>query len=467
MHRLLSFLIVLCASCSLLCGQGSWVILEGIEITGNDKTRPEVITRELPFRVGDTLLLSELPDLIQEGKQQVMNTSLFNSAIISYQEWDGKSQSIRLSIEVVEGWYIFPLPIFELADRNFNVWWTEQNRSLQRVNFGMEFSHLNFSGWRDRIKLKIKYGYTRTYSISYSLPYINKAQTLGMRFNFGLRRNREINYATFGNKQEFFRDEDNFVYQRLGVGLGLSFRPKQYAQHNLYLGFRRNRIDTVISNELNPEFFLDGRQQQRYFDLAYEYSYDKRDVRAYAWSGYNYGGVLEKDGLGFFDDRSGLTAFAWYQKFFPIGKKFNFSAEVRGKYSFIRKRQPFNDYRALGFGAYTLPGYEFYVVDGQDMIMFKPSFRFRFLDSKITFGKIMPLEAFRQMPVRLHLGLIGGVGYVSDPFTAENNLMANRQLWSAGISFDIVLYYDKVFQIQYSMNHLKERGIYLHFDTNL
>ena len=42
-----------------------------------------------------------------------------------------KSRLAMLGMDVLlENWYIFPIPKFELADRNFNVWWKEQKIRL-------------------------------------------------------------------------------------------------------------------------------------------------------------------------------------------------------------------------------------------------------------------------------------------------------------------------------------------------
>ena len=53
--------------------------------------------------------------------------------------------------------------------------------------------------------------------------------------------------------------------------------------------------------------------------------------------------------------------------------------------------------------------------------------------------------------------------YVNDPQYGEINPFGNRWLWGGGLGLDLVLHYDKVIQIQYSINHLKEKGLFLHF----
>jgi hypothetical protein len=42
-----------------------------------------------------------------------------------------------LLVDVNERWYTFPVPIFELSDRNFNEWWQNYNHDFRRVNYGL------------------------------------------------------------------------------------------------------------------------------------------------------------------------------------------------------------------------------------------------------------------------------------------------------------------------------------------
>ena len=49
---------------------------------------------------------------------------------------------VDVMVDVKERWYIFPLPIFELADRNFNEWW--KTRDFSRTNYGLSVVQNNF-----------------------------------------------------------------------------------------------------------------------------------------------------------------------------------------------------------------------------------------------------------------------------------------------------------------------------------
>jgi outer membrane protein assembly factor BamA len=451
-----------------VCAQGDLVFIEQITMEGNQRTRDEIVLRELKFRVGDTIPVSRLDRILEESEQLVMNTGLFNSANITIKNWRGADNHVHFHLILAETWYIYPVPVFELADRNFNVWWVEQNHSLQRINFGIEFTHLNFSGQKDRLKLTAKYGYTRSYSMNYTLPFINKSQTLGIDANVSFARNREINYASIDNKQSFYKDEENkFMYQRFQASLALTYRPGFHLFHDLELGFRQNWIDEIIARELNPDFFLDGRKLQRALSMTYRFAYDRRDVQAYPLDGSFFTAELQKVGLGVYGDQDALNLEAQYNYYHPLSEKWSTGLRLGGKVSFIRKRQPFNDYRALGYNQSNLYGYEYYIVNGMDMGLGRAFLRFRMLQKNWEFGKIVPIPAFRKMPIKIYLSFNQGAGYINDPYTGEQNPFANRLLWGGGLGLDIVLYYDKVLKIQYSYNHLWEKGIFLHFSANI
>jgi len=419
-------------------------------------------------RPGDTLTVDELSKLVEESRLLLLNTGLFTKVNIYYKDWEAKTGKVHIRVEVDEAWYIYPVPVFDLADRNFNVWWVEQKRSLQRVNYGLDFSHLNFSGNNDPLKAKIQFGYTRKYNLRYTLPFINRRKTLGIYFSSEFAQNRELNYATSGNKQAFWRHEDRFVYTRFGTKLGLTYRPGARTFHYTELGFAQNRLDPYVADTLNPDFFLAGRSLQRYFSLQYEFTRDFRDFRAYPLKGHYLRVRLQKDGLGIFSDRNALTLTARYDRYFPLGSQLSLALLSDSKLSLIRNRQPYNDNRALGFGQMYLPGYEYYIADGLDMALVRSILRFRFLDKELRFGKWVPLPAYRNVPLKAYFALNSGWAIINDPFSSRiGNPLNNRPLWSGGLGLHFVFFYDKVLLIEYSVNHLLEKGLFLHLNMNI
>jgi outer membrane protein assembly factor BamA len=133
--------------------------IDSILYTGNKKTQNYIIRRELDFKAGDTIASTTLTGMFLQNRSRILNTGLFKEVALNIKSWDTESNHISIEIKVQEAWYIYPIPIFELADRNFNVWWDEFNGSLSRVNYGIRFTHNNLTGQQDALKLTAQFGY--------------------------------------------------------------------------------------------------------------------------------------------------------------------------------------------------------------------------------------------------------------------------------------------------------------------
>lgn len=450
----------------LAVGQADSVFVDDVILIGHKRTRPRVIFREMTFGKGDRIAIAEFPEAVERSYNNLMNTGLFVGAEMTYDTARLGTGHVTVRVNMRETWYIYPVPVFELADRNFNVWWNEQDRDLNRVNIGGKLNYYNFTGRRDRLKLGYTTGYTRSMEAGYRFPYLNRAGSLGMSVNFGYARRREQNYLTRDNRQEFYLDEDNFVYERSGFSLQTTYRRRIYLAHSLWFGWQQEEIADTIATVLNPEFFGGGRKKQRFFRLAYEMVNDRRDVRNYPWKGRYVRGGVAKDGLGIYGQRDGLYVYGDYRHFQPIGKKYSLNASVAVKYSLIRTRQPFLENRAIGFGNNGLVGYQFYVVDGLDMAIWRLGMRRELFRKKIDFGPRLPLKAFRYLPIRVLLSAQFNQGFANAPFVDDSNELNNNLLTGFGAGVDVVLYYDMVGGVQYNRNHLGEDGVFLNISTS-
>jgi len=177
--------------------------------------------------------------------------------------------------------------------------------------------------------------------------------------------------------------------------------------------------------------------------------------------------VIEKEGIGIFNERNGMYASVQYTQYLPIVRRLNLELIGKGRTALIREFQPYNNYWAMGYGDDFLRGFEFYVVDGLDYAYLKSSFRLNLLDLQVNWGRYMFIPQFRVMPFQVYFTVNNDVAYVNDPQTAEINPLGNRWLWGGGFGLDFLFYNDKVIQIQYSFNDLGENGLFLHFEFNL
>ena len=255
--------------------------ISAIEITGNKKTRDYIVKRELPYRVGDLLSKDSLIILNTIAQQQLFNTALFLEANVNSELVD--SSSVKIKIELKERWYLFPLPYFRWVDRNFNQWWTEQKRSLERVNYGINFRQANVTGNNDKLTIGYITGYTHQMTLRYQLPFIDKQLKYGMGLGWAQFNQKEINYTTVDNKQVFLRTEDN-TRKGYRANVNLTYRPNLFERHALQVGIGNESIsDSAFA--IAPNFLPNHKKSFSYIDLNWSYSKVRFDYNAYPTKG--------------------------------------------------------------------------------------------------------------------------------------------------------------------------------------
>jgi hypothetical protein len=114
---------------------GKLLHVNRIFVIGNKITRDQIILRELTLKPNDIVFSEDLVSILETDKKKVYNTRLFNTVDIKSLELD--SSAVDLLINVTERWYTFPVPIFELSDRNFNEWWQNYDHDFSRINYGL------------------------------------------------------------------------------------------------------------------------------------------------------------------------------------------------------------------------------------------------------------------------------------------------------------------------------------------
>ena len=75
----------------------------------------------------------------------------------------------------------------------------------------------------------------------------------------------------------------------------------------------------------------------------------------------------------------------------------------------------------------------------------------------------LKMSQFKKAHYSLYFSVFTDLGYVIDSQDNENNDLTNQLLFGRGISLDYVTYYDKMLRIEYGINRLGEKGIFLHF----
>ncbi len=434
--------------------------LKEIIIIGNKLTRPAVVFRELTFHIGDTLDPLGFQNYFMRSEDNLMNTSLFNSAHISYLLNDQKEMTVYIIL--AERWYVFPFPIFEIVDRNFNEWW--RTKDFSKINYGGVITWNNFRGRNETIGMTLRFGYTQRVSFFYSVPFISKKQKSGLSFAFAFSRNHETAFENYRNDLVYYKDVNRFTRKEISGSVQYTYRKGLYQTHIMEAGYKHaDVLDTIV--RLNPDFFSTGKTKEKYFTLRYIYKEEHRDLVAYPLQGYYFDVEIAKVGFNALQDDISFSYLASsYKRYWKLGKKFYFSSSLNEKIS-DSNPQPFYNIGGLGFGSNYLRGYEYYVVLGQKYALLKTNLKFALLPTHSFHAGFVPLEKFATVPYAFYLNLYADAGYAEDRQYQRFNSLSNSWLYSGGAGIDLVTYYDLVFRLEYSINKFGESGIFLHFSA--
>ncbi len=429
-----------------------------INISGNKTTKTGIVTREFLLHEGDSLPVKLIAEKLKLTRQNLLNTSLFLFVDIFTASPSPGVMDVYINLR--ERWYIWPMPIFELADRNLNEWWLRKD--LNRTNYGLFLVKDNFRGRGEQVQFLFRAGYSRRYGLYYNIPYINKNKTSGINIQATYSRNHEIAYQSMNNRLQFFKDKEQDVREELGIMLGYTYRRNLYNTHVLSSEFRKASIADTIA-KINTDYFLNSDSSFQFVGVTYKFKHDRRDIAAYPLKGYYYDlEVCHKHtGKGSTVNNIGHVI-ASYRQHVQLASRFYFAASIKGKLS-SSARQPYYLLRALGYSTDFVRGYELYVQDGKHYTLVKTNFKYNLLRERKVELPMIGLEKFSTVPIAMYLNLFSDLGYVWGQPGFSQNPQNNTLLIGSGIGLDYVTYYNMVLRAEYAINREKESGFYLHF----
>jgi outer membrane protein assembly factor BamA len=422
-----------------------------IYIEGNKKTKPYIIERELPFKPGDSIYLPELVKAFEVSRQQLINTSLFVEVVIALKAFRG--YQVDILIQVKERWYIFPIPYLKPVDRNLNEW-AKQGYGVDRINYGFKFTHNNFTGRNDKLKLWLITGYTRQIQFEYDQPYVNKSLTQGYRIGFTYSYNHEINYATIDNQQRFV-DSLGQGNKQWYAHIDYTYRPGLRTVHTVSLSYTNQDLDPRI-NELNPKYLGQYRTKISFPELSYSLNYVNVDYRPFPLTGVLFNASIAKRGIS--KEMNMWQLMVKTTKGWQLGKKSYFLWQGAGVLR-LPFDQPFINQKLFGYGDVYLRGLEDYVIDGVGAFLSKQTLRQQLF--KFNIPTYLKSSTHDHIPIRIYAHIFGDAGYSYNK-SFPNNSLVNRILYTGGAGFDLVTFYDFNFRVDYSVNQLGQKGLFLH-----
>ncbi|HRW21064.1 MAG TPA: POTRA domain-containing protein [Bacteroidales bacterium] len=424
--------------------------VEVINISGNYKTKKNIILRELKFAENDVIEESNIKKLIEDSKRNLLLTGLFNIVEI---ECKNNGTALKFDVIVQERWYLWLYPILEVADRNFDTYFF--NKQWDRINYGLSLEKHNFRGRNELLHIKIRLGYKEQYSIYYNIPYVDLNKKHGLWFGIDYFRQKEMAYNIENYLYNYF-NSDNYIYQNGFAQAGYQYR----ISYNLWIKARFsfnsfNVSDTILS--LNPAY-LENSPDLIAGTFALKLQFDNSDNKVYPVKGIK-SYILIEQTQGFDKDFKQLLNIRYnfqihnqyaYRQFFSLESEINY---LDAGYDKI----PFPLYQPLGYEQY-LRGFDNYVFNPDLYAFVKTSIKYEFLPYKETTLPLISLTQFNKFHYRGFISAFLDFGYISEYGNAL----------SAGLGMDIVFYYDRVFSTYIAWNNLNKKiGIFVQYKTPL
>jgi outer membrane protein assembly factor BamA len=453
----------LALSASLLpADKPTFTVLDKIILEGNQKTLPHIILRELDIQEGDTLWLTKIDTVLQRNRNKIFNTNLFITVDLTLEKDSSHTTHLRIKLE--ERWYLFPLPLFELSDRNFNEWWNTYNRDFSRTNYGLRLIQDNFRGRKERLDLLIQFGFNRRFGLNYNIPYLDRRRKAGLSLGFSYSQNKSVAFQTLEHKLDFLEvPNENKLRERWESYINFTYRNAFYSFHQAYLRFRHHWVADTVAR-LNPDYFLDGRRNQYFFTLGYKFRRDVRDIQVYPLKGKLWEIGIEKNGLSGMEGIDNIVISGSIGIYQQIAKRFYIDNQLSGMATF-QNRQPYANAQAIGYNEAFIRGYELYVIDGQGFLLNKNTLKFEVFN-KVKKLNFVPIRQFSTVPIAMYLTTYGDFGYVKDEYFGEkNNFLANKLIYGWGVGLDLVTFYNLVFRFNYAWNSRGEGGFYFAYKT--
>jgi outer membrane protein assembly factor BamA len=453
----------------------SYVRITGVVITGNKLTKERIITRELDFRIGDSLATSrrdkarafsekrfytkdssELLLRMQYSRENIINTKLFLRVDLSLEQVEGNSY--KLHIDVNERNYFWIFPVVKLNAPNFNEWLRDID--LSELSMGLFTSHNNLWGLSHQASLIGYVGPSWAIAFGYYIPWIGKGQKTGLRMGFGYENLAVAEYGSLENKRQMLYENGSISDYKLNATLTL--RPGLYNYGTVKLSAQHITIsDTMFS--LDSNFLAGHKKTNQSVSLYADYYYDSRNSHSYPLKGSLLRVFVDKRGLGILSKDVDLffygIDFHFYQK---IGKKF-YVAEMFKVVSSSGQNYPYYYQQSITGKKDFIRGFDLYTIKGDQILYSRNNIKYELVKPSIKKAKPgQENNKFKNIQYAFYLNAFADAGYVDNKFTVDNP-MNNKMLFSWGLGIDFVTYYDLVLRFEYAFTSEGTNGFFIAF----
>jgi outer membrane protein insertion porin family len=333
---------------TLTINEGS---LEGIVIKGNEKTKTNVITREMKVKPGEAFNVKDA----RRSMQKVYNLGYFEDVNMKLNP--GKEpNAVVLEASVVEQ---------KTGTFSIGGGYSKADGMIGIIELGDN----NFNGKGDKVKLHWEFGgaSNSNYEVSYTRPWLDSKQT-SLSFSLYDMTNEYSDYDNHGDL------ESSYDKNRKGFEITLGRPQGEYVQN--YLTYK-NRKDTWVEAVEGKDYSTDPQYLKDNFGSTNSVTltrvFDSRDNVFNATEGTRFSLSAEFAGKAFGGDFDYNKYTAEGRKYYKVGRDHVIAARVTAGYA--DGKMPESGEFSVG-GADSLRGYEDDEFEGDKMLAASVEYRF-------------------------------------------------------------------------------------------
>ncbi len=395
---------------------GNGVKVEKIIVSGNKKTNENVILREMRHRVGEHFQ----PELLPYERKRIYSLGLFNRVEIRHSVNEGNA---TIFVDVHERWYIFPVPVFGMKDRDWS-----------KLYYGLGLVHNNFRGQNEKVWLGFALGYDPWISALYNNPAMfgNDRLFFETQFVYTKTENRSILYD--GEIGDF-----NERWYLFNITPGIRF--SLYTTATATLGFRSIRTTEYIPGHTRSP---DGVDEFLFASLMFKY--DTRDIFEYPMYGTFIRATVSKSGFG----ESNVDHFRTLldaRRYIPLSDRMSIAGRM---YTSIAggTRLPHYNHMYLGYEE-KIRGYYNSVYEGENVFLSSLEARFRLLGPKYYEWQNAIVPEFSILRYGVNLAVFGDLGTT---WYREEKIGNLKPIKGFGAGVHLLMPYSIVLRLEYAFN---------------
>ncbi len=420
-----------------------------ISISGNRKTKPNIILCEMEAQPGDTVSANSLHLMLEKSKNNLLKTSLFHYVTITPNRNELDTTILDLDIAVEERWYLWPNANITPHNGNLNDWLQDPDLSL--IDYCAGLKKYNFRGRREAVYINTRFGFNNFIQIGYQNIGLDKKRHHMMSMAISTKRQKSLIINEVDNKsnyQEF--DGIKTAIRDYSYEVTYTYRPETNIINNLTVGYSYTHICDSVAI-VNPDFLGNGRSKLDGATLKYEFRLDNRNSNYYPLRGSYTSIILHKKGL-FGNSLDVWKADIDFRKYCQASDRLYFASQIYGSLS--SKGMPFCMMEAIGYKPNILKGYEHNYIAGRNLMYINTSYKWEIIKQHIWHIKKLNMPRFNKIHYAIYMNVFANAGYVSDKNhdQEKQNTMNDTLLGAVGAGLDFVTYYDRVFTVYAAHN---------------